>query len=233
MKVEAIKAFSDNYIWVIEEKDEAVVVDPGEAKGVLGYLKRKNLKLKAILLTHNHDDHTGGVFEILENYPETPVYGPEETSAFVNSIVEEGDSFELLGERFDVIFTPGHTAGHISYVMRDGLFCGDALFSGGCGRVFTGDYDAQYKSLQKFKTLDNRVLVYAGHEYTETNLRFAQTVEPNNPTIMDTLEVVKDRRSKDLSTLPSTISKEKDINLFLQAESLEQFRELRLKRDDF
>ncbi|HZK22476.1 MAG TPA: hydroxyacylglutathione hydrolase C-terminal domain-containing protein, partial [Atopostipes sp.] len=92
---------------------------------------------------------------------------------------------------------------------------------------------AQYKSLQKFKTLDNRVLVYAGHEYTETNLRFAQTVEPNNPTIMDTLEVVKDRRSKDLSTLPSTISKEKDINLFLQAESLEQFRELRLKRDEF
>lgn len=233
MKVEAIKAFSDNYIWVIEEKDEAVIVDPGEAEGVLNYLKAENLKLQAILITHNHDDHIGGVVGILEKYPNTPIYGPEETSTIVDEVVEEGDSIELLGEDFKVIFTPGHTAGHISYVMRDSLFCGDALFSGGCGRVFTGDYEAQYQSLQKFKRLDNRVLVYAAHEYTETNLRFAQTIEPNNQVIADALEVVKDHRSKDLPTLPSTISKEKDINLFLQADSLDAFKELRLKRDEF
>ncbi len=233
MLIEPVKAFSDNYIWVIEEKNEAVVVDPGEAEGVLDHLKEKDLQLQAILLTHNHDDHIGGVVGILEDYPETPIYGPEETSTVADHIVKEGDSFEFIGETFEVLSTPGHTAGHISYVMADAVFCGDALFSGGCGRVFTGDYEAQYETLQKFKQLDDNVLVYAGHEYTETNLRFAQSVEPNNEVIADVLDIVRDQRSKDLPTLPSTISKEKDINLFIQAENLEAFKGLRLKRDEF
>ncbi len=233
MKVEPIKAFSDNYIWVIEEKEEAVVVDPGEAEGVLNYIDEEGLKLQAILLTHNHEDHIGGVVGILEQFPDTPIYGPEETSTIADHIVSEGDSFDLLGETFEVLFTPGHTAGHISYTMADAVFCGDALFSGGCGRVFTGDYTTQFETLQKFKQMDDKVLVYAAHEYTETNLRFALSVEPNNEVIKDVLANVQDQRSKDLPTLPSTISKEKDINLLLQADTVEAFKALRLKRDEF
>lgn len=233
MKVEPIKAFSDNYIWVIEENNEAIIVDPGEAQGVLEYLEAEGLNIQAVLLTHNHDDHIGGVIGILEKYPSTPIYGPKETSTVADKIVAEGDSFELLGETFNVIETAGHTTEHISYLMADAVFCGDALFSGGCGRVFTGDYEAQYETLQKFKQLDDNVLVYAGHEYTKTNLRFAQEIEPNNEKVADVLEIVRDQRSKDLPTLPSTISKEKDINLFLQAENVAAFKKLRLKRDEF
>lgn len=233
MKVEPIKAFSDNYIWVIEENNEAVIVDPGESEDVLDYLKTEDLSLQAILLTHNHDDHVGGVVGILEEFPKVPIYGPDETSTIADHIVEDGDSFDLLGQTFDVLFTPGHTEGHISYVMGDALFCGDALFSGGCGRVFTGDYEAQYHTLQKFKQLNDETLVYAGHEYTETNLRFALEVEPNNEAVLDVLEITRDVRSKNLPTLPSTISKEKDINLFLQADTVEEFKGLRLKRDEF
>lgn len=233
MKVEPIKAFSDNYIWVIEENNEAVIVDPGESEDVLDYLKTEDLSLQAILLTHNHDDHVGGVVGILEEFPKVPIYGPDETSTIADHIVEDGDSFELLRQTFDVLFTPGHTEGHISYVMGDALFCGDALFSGGCGRVFTGDYEAQYHTLQKFKQLNDETLVYAGHEYTETNLRFALEVEPNNEAVLDVLEITRDVRSKNLPTLPSTISKEKDINLFLQADTVEEFKGLRLKRDEF
>jgi len=123
-------------------------------------------------LTHDHEDHIGGVEEILATYSNTPVYGPKETNDLADYVVQDGDSFNLMGQGFEVFKTAGHTEEHISYLMGDDLFCGDALFSAGCGRVFTGDYQAQYDALQKFKQLNNSVKVYAAHEYTETNLRF-------------------------------------------------------------
>src|SRR5699024_7702319 len=116
---------------------DAVVVDPGEADGVLHYLDENNLQLNAILLTHKHNDHVGGVAEILAKLPDTKVYGPRETNHLVDRVVQEGDSFELLGQSFQVFKTNGHTEGHISYLMDKALFCGDALFSAGSGRVFT------------------------------------------------------------------------------------------------
>lgn len=233
MKIHPIKALSDNYIWGIEEKGQAVVVDPGESEDVMTYLEETELDLIAILLTHNHDDHIGGVLDIYESYPDIAIFGPDETEPLVNHNVQEGDSFELLGQTFEVFKTAGHTEGHISYLTDDLLFCGDALFSGGCGRVFTDDYQAQYDALQKFKELDGETKVYAAHEYTEINLRFAQSIEPDNQVIADALEEAQNLLIEDKPTLPSTIQREKDINLFLQADTLEDFVELRKKRDDF
>ncbi|MBM4765123.1 hydroxyacylglutathione hydrolase [Bacillus sp. B15-48] len=233
MIIHPIKAYSDNYIWCIQEETEAVVVDPGKAKVVLDYLEEKQLHLAAILLTHKHEDHTGGVREIVARHPESPVYGPKETEALANRVVEEGDSFNLLGQTFHVSETRGHTHGHISFLMGDALFCGDALFSAGCGRVFTGDYEAQYETLQKFKRLDDNINVYPGHEYTEINLRFAYDMRPDNKKISKALEEVRELRANGQPTLPTTIGREKEINLFLQGETLENFIELRNARDDF
>ena len=233
VEINPVKAFSDNYIWVMEEGTEAVIVDPGEAEGVLRYLEEQALGLTAILLTHKHDDHIGGVREILEKYPATLVYGPTETADLATQVVKEGDRFELFDKQVKVIKTAGHTEEHISFLIEDVLFSGDALFSGGCGRVFTGDYQAQYDALQKFKQLDEQVKVYAGHEYTQTNLLFARNESPTNPDVVRTLHEVNERRSSDLPTLPSTIGKEKQINLFLRAESLEEFIKLRQARDKF
>ena len=155
MKIHPIQAFSDNYIWVIEKNNEAVVVDPGEDPQVMDYLADQNLELKAILLTHNHDDHIGGVLEIFEEYPDIAIFGPNETEPLVNHPVKEGDTFQLFGETVKVFLTAGHTEGHISYLMDENLFCGDALFSGGCGRVFSGDDQSQFESWQLFNKLEN------------------------------------------------------------------------------
>ena len=233
MKIYPIKAFSDNYIWVIEKNNEAIVVDPGESPQVIAYLEENDLILRAILLTHNHDDHTGGVLDISEKYPEISIYGPIETEDFNTRTVAEGDTVEVLDESFEVFLTAGHTEAHISYLSGSNLFCGDALFSGGCGRVFTGDYQAQYDALQKFRKLDDTVNVYAAHEYTITNLSFALTIEPGNAAIQKALDDAKKNVMLDKSTLPSSIALEKEINILLRSNTLEEFVFLRQKRDQF
>lgn len=231
--IQMIKALSDNYIWIIEDGKKAVVVDPGEAEEVLKYLKKQQMQLAGILLTHNHEDHTGGVKEIATAFPDALVYGPMETSSLADRIVQEGDSFQLLNQTFQVFKTAGHTAEHISFLMGKALFCGDALFSAGCGRVFTGDYQAQYDALQKFKQLEDDVQVFAAHEYTQTNLTFAHSEEPSNETISQALDRVDQLRADGKPTLPSTIREERKINLFLQAKTLDEFITLRQRRDRF
>lgn len=233
MKIMPLPAFSDNYIWVYEKDGEAMVIDPGEAQQVLDYIKEQKLQLKAILLTHKHEDHVGGVEAILETYPDTPVYGPSEVSDLADSLVQEDDTFEQLGQAIRVFKTAGHTEEHVSFIMDKFLFCGDALFSAGCGRVFTGDYQAQFNALQRFKELADDVQVFAGHEYTLTNLQFAQTVMPESTAVIDALERVKALSKESIPSLPSTIGHEKEINPFLRAETLEEFIELREARDSF
>lgn len=233
MQVNYVEAFSDNYIWIAEQGNQVAIVDPGESAEVLRYVEEKQKEVIAILLTHKHDDHIGGVKAIVEKYPNVIVFGPKETKQLADRVIQDGDSFDLLGHQFNVFKTAGHSEEHISYLTEDKLFCGDALFSGGCGRVFTGDYQAQYDALKLFNQLDDEVHVFAGHEYTQTNLRFALSIEPDNTVISKALEEANQLREENIPTLPSTIGKEKAINLFLQAESVEKFTELRNARDNF
>jgi len=233
MKITPIKALSDNYIWLYEDDEDVIVVDPGEAEHVLKYINENQLHLDSILITHKHDDHVGGVGEIIEAFPETPIYGPREVKEIATHVVEDGDSFERLGQTIQVMKTAGHTKEHISFIMDEFLFCGDALFSAGCGRVFTGDYKAQFEALWRFNQLPDEMKVYAGHEYTQKNLEFAETVMPENALISSELERAKKLTRDGTPTLPSTIRREKEINPFMQAESVDAFKELRDARDQF
>lgn len=233
MQVIGLKALKDNYIWLIEEGQQVAIIDPGQTEPVLEFLMSKQLSPSYILLTHKHDDHIGGVAQLVEHYPACQVIGPSEVSRLADRVVKDGDKFDLFGYQVQVYKTAGHTEEHISYLVDDKLFCGDALFSAGCGRVFTGDYQAQFQALQLFNTLGNQVLVYAGHEYTVTNLGFALEIDPNNRTIAEAYHRATQLRAKGLSTLPSTIGLEKDINLFMGANSVEEFTKLRKERDKF
>lgn len=229
MFINYIKAFDDNYIWTIEKDDKIIVVDPGEASPVINYLKDKNLDY--ILLTHKHSDHVGGVAELKNKYG-SKVYGPIETKEYNNVNLKDGDEFELLGENFKVILTGGHTKGHISYLMGDNLFCGDALFLAGCGRVFTKNYKASYDGLKRLKKLDDNTKVYAAHEYSINNLKFAKSVISNEDLDKE-YEEVKNLRKENKITLPSTIGIEKKINPFFIAKDLDEFIDFRNKKDNF
>jgi len=229
MFINYIKAFDDNYIWTIEKDDKIIVVDPGEASPVINYLKDKNLDY--ILLTHKHSDHVGGVAELKNKYG-SKVYGPIETKEYNDVNLKDDDEFELLGENFKVILTGGHTKGHISYLMGDNLFCGDALFLAGCGRVFTKNYKASYDGLRRLKKLDDNTKVYAAHEYSLNNLKFAKSVISNEDLDKE-YEEVKNLRKEDKITLPSTIGIEKKINPFFIAKDLDEFIDFRNKKDNF
>ncbi len=233
MKIEAIPALEDNYIWMMQEGEQAILVDPGESEPAIDVLEEKALDLVAVLLTHNHDDHTGGVEDLKKIKPDLPVYGPKETEEYADHQLEEGDTLSVLGHTARVYATPSHTHGHISYLLENNLFCGDALFSAGCGRVFTGDYEAQYETLQWMKSLADEVEVYPAHEYTLTNLKFAESVKPQDKKIRKALEEALEHQKQSTPTLPSTIGREKEINVFLQAENLGDFIELRERRDEF
>lgn len=237
MKVNYVEAFSDNYIWVMEKDGRAVVVDPGESAGVLAYLAAEQLELVAVLVTHKHDDHIGGVAALVTEFPGVAVYGPSEVASLVTVEVAEGEQFELLAQTFSVLKTAGHTEEHISFLTDQLLFCGDALFSAGCGRVFTGDYAAAYEGLRKLRALPDQVQVFGGHEYTETNLTFALSVDGLSDGVYrllkTTLAQVQDLRAKGQASLPTSIGRERGINLFMMADSLEEFIELRQARDQF
>lgn len=234
MQINVIKALSDNYIWTIEDGKEAMLVDPGEAKPALAYLKEKELQLTTILLTHKHEDHIGGVLALCDAYPEVRIYGPKEISSFPYECLSDGASFEVGAHHFAVRKTAGHTEEHISLLMdEEHLFCGDALFSAGCGRVFTGDYEAAYQGMQVFKSLPPEVLIYAGHEYTLTNLKFALDQCPNDLAIKDAYLSAQAKQQADIPTLPSPLATEFQINLFLQAKNVQEFKALRDKRDRY
>ena len=213
-----VSAFTDNYIWVIHDQHHAVVVDPGEAKPVLNFLEQKKLKIIAILNTHHHIDHVGGNLKLLQQF-QVPVYGPEsELISTVTNPLKEGDSVYLpeLSLRLSILDIPGHTAGHIAYYGANLLFCGDTLFSCGCGRLFEGTAQQMYISLNKLAKLPDETAVYCGHEYTLANISFARLVEPENQAITQLQISAEKKRKSDLPTLPSTIAMEKACNPFLR-----------------
>lgn len=219
MTIFALKAFQDNYIWLVvnERKHTLTCVDPGDAAPVLSYVKNNGLILSNILLTHHHHDHAGGVTELLENFPQAHVYGPADSRIpFVNAAVRDEDIVHIDNLAFRVLSTPGHTSTHICYQepTKGWLFCGDTLFSGGCGRVFDGTIEKLHHSIMLLKHLPQDTKVYCGHEYTLQNLRFAATVEPENHTILSYITHLQ--KKPDGCSLPSTIALEKKINPFMR-----------------
>ncbi|RPA60764.1 hydroxyacylglutathione hydrolase [Aerococcus agrisoli] len=234
MNIFPIRALSDNYIWVIEDEKQLIIVDPGEAKHVLSYVAAEKPEAMAIILTHKHHDHVDGVAEIVAQYPDTKIYGPREIEGFDMTYIEDGDQFTVLGHEVTALLSAGHTEGHLSYMVDSlYLFSGDAMFSAGCGRVFTGDYQAEFDALETFSRLDEDVAVFAGHEYTLTNLRFAHSVQPENEVLAEALAQVETVIDSEHPTYPSTIGREKVINIFMQAADVQEFKALRDLRDQF
>jgi hydroxyacylglutathione hydrolase len=213
-----IPAFEDNYIWLIRNGTAAIAVDPGDAGPVVDYLQRHQLKLAAILLTHHHGDHTGGATELQRRF-DAPVYGPRrEAIASVTHPLGEGDliDFPSLGCTFQVLDVPGHTAGHVAYYGINSLFCGDALFACGCGRLFEGSAQQMHASLAKFSALPDDTKVYCAHEYTLENIHFAKAVEPGNAALVEREHRERETLAQGRPTLPSSIGLEKLTNPFLR-----------------
>lgn len=221
LKVTAIPAFNDNYLWLIHAPRDAqkvVAVDPGDATAVLETLQSNRLVLSGILVTHHHDDHVGGVVELLSHYP-VAIFGPVGESIPGNPRrVTQGEhvQFPELELDFAVLEVPGHTAGHIAYAGHGAVFCGDTLFSAGCGRLFEGTAAQMTASLRKLATLPAETAVYCAHEYTLSNLRFAGTVEPDNVAVQEHLRKCTALRQASKATLPSSMGLELNINPFLR-----------------
>lgn len=233
MEITLLPALADNYIYVWNVGNQAVIVDPGEAKPVLDYLEKNNLEAGTILITHVHSDHVDGIGEIVAKYPKVKTYGPKEVSHLVETVLQDGDKFDLYSSEVEVFLTAGHSEEHVTYLV-DGkhLLCGDALFSAGCGRMFTGDYAAGYKSMEFFRSLNDDVAIYGGHEYTLTNLRFAMT-QIEDDFVKEYYEKVKSNLDKGILSLPSSIGIERKINPLLMSSSEEEFTRLRGLRDKF
>ena len=213
-----IPAFKDNYIWLLRKGSAAVVVDPGDAGPVLAVLERERLTLTAILITHHHADHQGGVARLLARSP-VDVFGPAmESITGLTRPLRGSETIRLdaLDAGFQVLAVPGHTLGHIAYYGSGALFCGDTLFAAGCGRLFEGTAEQMHASLRRLSALPDDTQVYCAHEYTEANLRFALAVEPGNKVLRDRVDEVAVTRAKGYATVPSRLSEEKATNPFLR-----------------
>jgi hydroxyacylglutathione hydrolase len=228
LSILTVPAFNDNYLWLIHDGEHAVVVDPGDAAPIQQALAAHQLRLTAILLTHHHADHIGGVPALLQAW-QVPVYGPRNDGIEVlTDPLVAGDRVRLdaLGLELEVLEVPGHTLGHIAYVARHALadngpawlFCGDTLFGAGCGRLFEGTPGQMAASLATLTALPDETLVYCAHEYTMSNLRFAQAVEPDNAALAARVASDGALRAAGRPTIPSTIGVEKATNPFLRVD---------------
>ena len=228
LSILTVPAFEDNYLWIIHNGTHAVVVDPGDATPILHALHHHKLILSAILLTHHHADHIGGVPALLEkcsfshSAKPIPVYGPANDGiSQVTQALHQGETVHVseLGLSLSVIDVPGHTLGHIAYFAPDQhwLFCGDTLFAGGCGRLFEGTPTQMLASLDKLAALPDDTAVYCAHEYTLSNLRFAAAVEPDNQQLTQRIIIEQQKRDQGIATVPTQIGLEKQTNPFLRS----------------
>jgi hydroxyacylglutathione hydrolase len=230
--IDPIEAFEDNYIWLIRNDQNCIIIDPGIAAPVIACLERRNLKLIAILITHHHADHIGGVLELQEKYRHIKIFAPQKDKYnFVNIGLKNGDEINIpeLQINYKIIEIPGHTQGHIAYYDMKNLFCGDTLFACGCGRIFDGTHEQMYDSLKKISNLPLDTKIYCAHEYTKKNIAFALSLNPNDMNLK--------RRNKSISnlkiTIPSLLEEELKTNPFLNCSNLEAFKRLRDLKDQY
>ncbi len=236
MKIIQIPLLRDNYgyLLICEKSREAAIIDPSEAEPVLKRVEQENVKLKAILNTHHHRDHTGGNEGILAQH-NLEVYGHKSDGARIFGLtqgVDEGDEIKIGELSGRVLFVPGHTTGHIAYLFGNNLFSGDTLFTAGCGRLFEGTAEQMHGSLIKLMVLPDDTKVYCGHEYTENNLRFAVTLEPKNHKLVSRFERVQGLRTRGAPTVPATLEEEKQTNPFLRWDSKELQASLKSQAPD-
>lgn len=236
-----IPALADNYIWLLENAHrQVIIVDPGDGKPIINYLNQHQLSPLAILLTHHHIDHLGGVKLLQDYYTDIAIYGPSEINLPLISLSNQ-HTITIADFKFDILKVPGHTLGHLAYYCAPYLFCGDTLFSAGCGRVFEQHYQQMLDSLNKLKKLPDNTLICAGHEYTLSNLKFATHMVPEDKNITQYLNYISNKTI----TLPSTLLNERQINLFLRCNEknlqskfnfnneLELFTFFRSQKDNF
>lgn len=228
ISISPIEAFSDNYIWLIRDPatEQNYVVDPGDSDVVISYLKQHDITLTGILITHHHHDHTGGINGLQTYFADKlHVYGPdnENIEGITDNISAHMDCIKLplFSAPIKIFHLPGHTLGHIAYLIDNHFFCGDTLFSAGCGRLLEGSPEQMLRSLNQLCELDSSTLIYPAHEYTLANLNFALHVEPNNQTLQQYKQKAMQLRAQKQPTLPTTLTQEKAINPFLRANSKE------------
>lgn len=219
LKISHIQAYSDNYIWLIQTNEGNTLVDPGDASPVLDFIQREEIEIDDILITHHHFDHVGGL-QSLKPLIKGSIIGPESKNIDkLDYKVKDGELITTIGLEFSVIEIPGHTLDHIAFYSnteKEVLFCGDTIFSGGCGRVFEGTFQQMNNSINILSRLPNSTEIYCAHEYTLSNLAFAKQVEPHNGELNRYYEEVINMRKNDIATIPTTLNRELQINPFLR-----------------
>lgn len=229
--IPALVGSYDNYIWVLSQAEQAWVIDPGESKQVIEYLNKNRLQLKGVLITHFHHDHVDGIPALIQAFPDCHVYGPEQTeNTFIQTRLKTGGQVNLADDfTLNVLDTPGHTHDHIAFYNENVLFCGDTLFTGGCGRKFSGTFKGFAESIKTLRTLPDQTGFYCAHEYTESNLKFAALVEPNNPELKKRIQNCDLHYPETLTQAQSSLALEKATNPFMRFD-LEPIKSQLLKR---
>ena len=239
MKIEIIKCLQDNYSYLIidESNKNACVVDPSEAKPIIDYIEKNNIKLKYLLNTHHHYDHVGGNTELKKKYGSNVVGFKDDKDRIpeIDILVEDGKIWKKENFEANIYHIPGHTSGHIAFhfFKEKKIFTGDTLFSLGCGRIFEGTYEQMFESLNKIKKLPKNTEIFCGHEYTLQNSNFCIINDPNNSKLKNRIIEIKQKIKNNLPTIPTTLENEMECNIFLKAENLERFSKLRDLKDNF
>ena len=223
LNVEPIKAFTDNYIWLVSTNEGSIVIDPGESENIQKLIDNKIIDLKGILITHHHYDHTNGLSDLVKKN-KLEVFGPVNDIDGIDYRLNDKDKISIIGIDFDIISIPGHTLDHIGFYSANAnnpiLFCGDTLFAGGCGRIFEGTYEQMFNSLKKITKLPTNTNIYCGHEYTLSNLKFALEADDANKELIEEFKQVENKINLNTPSLPTRLDKELEVNPFLRCDNI-------------